>query len=252
MSIEKADWPRVVDTCPANYLEPKYLGKNLLDRLMAKVEVNPETGCWEWTALRTPGGYGKIGLAGKYLSTHRVAYELFAGPIPEGEGLHLHHHCGNRACCRPDHLALVTPKEHKQEHWVTHCSRGHELSGDNLYIAPNGDRHCRTYMRERNSVYYAAYSATHREELNAKTRARRALETPEQHEVRLERQREYARARRDEINARRREARARKRVERLAAKPSVPAVSPPFPTASPRGIAPVLAADNPRGARLAY
>lgn len=30
----------------------------------------------------------------------------------------------------------------------THCKRGHELAGDNLYIKPNGERQCRTCRRE--------------------------------------------------------------------------------------------------------
>jgi hypothetical protein len=31
-----------------------------------------------------------------------------------------------------------------QERAKTHCPAGHPYSGDNLYTAPNGDRHCRT------------------------------------------------------------------------------------------------------------
>lgn len=29
----------------------------------------------------------------------------------------------------------------------THCKRGHELAGDNLYVKPNGERQCRTCRR---------------------------------------------------------------------------------------------------------
>jgi hypothetical protein len=83
----------------------RILSRPLGDRLWEKVEKT-ET-CWLWTGAMYMTGYGCI-KAGpgdrKMLLTHRVAYELKYGPIPEG--LLVCHTCDVRRCVRPDHLFL--------------------------------------------------------------------------------------------------------------------------------------------------
>lgn len=68
-------------------------------------------GCWEWRASRRGYGYGEIliGPGKKKAPAHRVMYEYFVGPIPEG--LELDHLCENPRCVRPDHLEPVTHSE---------------------------------------------------------------------------------------------------------------------------------------------
>lgn len=78
----------------------------LLERLEANSEMVGE--CRVWTGTRDSCGYGKIGVKGKKLMVHRVAYELEVGPIPPG--LFIDHICHNRACIRPSHLQSVTHK----------------------------------------------------------------------------------------------------------------------------------------------
>ena len=54
--------------------------------------------CWEWTGYITPDGYGQFGRNGR---SHRIAYELTIGMIPDE--LEIDHLCRNRACVNPAH-----------------------------------------------------------------------------------------------------------------------------------------------------
>lgn len=84
----------------------------LADRLWRKVITNPATGCWEWQGYRMKEGYGQIGVGGRadgIILTHRAAYQIVNGPIPDG--LFIRHKCDNPPCCNPDHLELGTPAD---------------------------------------------------------------------------------------------------------------------------------------------
>jgi len=129
---------------------------------LARRLVVKDSGCIEWTGPKKRG-YGLIGVDKKTVNTHRLAWELANGPIPDG--LHVLHHCDNPPCCQtkptpgyPDgHLFLGTPaqnaadmiakgRNHQQK--KTHCPQGHPYDEANTYIAPNGGRHCRICGRE--------------------------------------------------------------------------------------------------------
>lgn len=162
------------------------------ERLKRYVRV-AETGCWEHGGYVLPNGYGTVCVQGRSYRAHRLAYELWCGPIPAGK-LVLHN-CDNRKCINPAHLRVGTAKENSMdvvlkgyhpnaskthcarghayaEHgrvmhngwrrcvacertrnqrpsvkrgkgpW-THCRRGHELAGANLYVDPSGKHRCR-------------------------------------------------------------------------------------------------------------
>jgi hypothetical protein len=69
------------------------------------------TSCY--VARREPSKNGYVRHGYDYL--HRVVYQAVTGErLAEGD--ELHHLCGNRACCRPDHLRRLT----KDEHLVIH------------------------------------------------------------------------------------------------------------------------------------
>ena len=66
-------------------------------------------GCWEWTGTLNSTGYGSYG---KRLA-HRVAYEVYVGPIPDG--MHVCHSCDNRRCANPAHLWLGSASENMRD-----------------------------------------------------------------------------------------------------------------------------------------
>lgn len=80
----------------------------LAERFWGKVDKSAGlTGCWIWVGCRDSKGYGVIRVGGKNIGTHRVAWEMTNGPIPEGGGSHgtcIIHRCDVRLCVNPAHL----------------------------------------------------------------------------------------------------------------------------------------------------
>lgn len=88
------------------------MDSELRARIMQLVEVNPSTNCWEHRAARKDPArnrYGSIRINGKDRVIHRVSYEEYVGPIPDG--MEIDHLCWVRACCNPEHLEAVTHAE---------------------------------------------------------------------------------------------------------------------------------------------
>ena len=133
--------------------------QNDLDRFWNKVEFT--TDCWNWLGYKLKTGYGQFKLNYKSLLAHRVSYILHNGII-EGE-LYIDHLCRNRSCVNPEHMELVSHKENTMRGYnpaslnakKTHCKRGHELNGNNLYIRPkNNQRRCTECRRIADRKYY--------------------------------------------------------------------------------------------------
>ena len=112
-------------------------------RIVSKVCIDEETGCWNWTGAINSAGYGtmraiRFGYLAGECYTHRIMYGIMKNKIPDG--LHADHLCRNPRCCNPYHLEAVTPAQNvlrgngacALNARKTHCVHGHELSGDNL------------------------------------------------------------------------------------------------------------------------
>lgn len=130
-------------------------------RLRSKVMVNPETGCWEWLGQIDTYGYAIVKVDGKSRKAHRVAYELFVGPIPEG--LDIDHvwdrGCRVKHCVNPDHLEPVTTGENQRRGrngvLKTTCRNGHPYDDDHVRLNTNGARTCVVCTRQAQSRYRA-------------------------------------------------------------------------------------------------
>lgn len=133
------------------------------ERWKTSYEVDPETGCWNWTGPFSRGyGFIQDGARKRY-QAHRFVYEQVVGPIPDGK--EIDHVCRNTKCVNPDpgHCEPVTHAVNVQRGNAgianalkTHCKRGHEFTPENTYDnhGHRGCRECqrtqvREYMREK-------------------------------------------------------------------------------------------------------
>ena len=151
------------------------------DPIGARVPALIEKGsdCWAWRGDHTAHGYGRITHKGKTYRAHRVVYEHFVGPIPEG--LVIDHLCRNHGCVNPAHLEPVTNRVNvvvrgrtvtAANARKTHCKRGHTFDDTNTRRRRNGSRACRRCENDRNRR--ARNNDEHRARHAAQERARRA------------------------------------------------------------------------------
>lgn len=123
--------------------------------------VSRTEACWLWTGGKNLHGYGQMWVGQRPTRTkrlaHRVAYELFVGPIPDG--LELDHLCRVRGCVNPTHLEPVTGSENQRRGLnpallraraatIVACPHGHPYDAANTAVI-GGKRHCRMCRKSR-------------------------------------------------------------------------------------------------------
>lgn len=80
--------------------------------------------CWVWTKADRGKGYGVLSINDREVATHRFAYVLLVGPIPNG--LFVLHRCDNPSCVNPMHLYAGTHEQNMADKRV----RGRAARGE--------------------------------------------------------------------------------------------------------------------------
>jgi hypothetical protein len=119
----------------------------VLERFLSKFVRGADNECWPWTAAMR-NGYGAFGIReGLVVDAHRASLMLLRGMVlPSGRSMHVDHLCRNKRCVNPRHLEVVTSQENhlrsRLARWgqpeAPQCSKGHELSGDNVVMSSVG------------------------------------------------------------------------------------------------------------------
>ena len=87
--------------------------KQLIVRLENSFTLNKISNCWIWNKTSNDKGYGKTKVHGKTVRVHRLSYELYVGPIPEGAIVH--HKCSTTSCFNPEHLQCTSHIQNSAE-----------------------------------------------------------------------------------------------------------------------------------------
>ena len=80
--------------------------------LKAFIEANvlKEHGCWIW--LGQSGAYGNLTFRRRSYSAHRLAHELWNGPV---DGWVVRHTCDVKLCVNPKHLIIGTVQDNVRD-----------------------------------------------------------------------------------------------------------------------------------------
>lgn len=136
--------------------EPRTIADNIRDGAYSDwsrrepEQQKPRDECIEWSGPLQYNGYGTLYFNNSHMGVHRLAWALSNGKIPK-KGMDICHSCDNRKCINPEHLFEGTRKDNMQDALKKGrmvnpnknkktCKRGHDLSGDNLYIRKCGRR----------------------------------------------------------------------------------------------------------------
>ncbi len=87
----------------------KYTLETIKEKIVVSTLSYNDISCWLWKGTFNTNQYVMVSHNGTQTSLHRLVYTLEHGVIPI-KGV-IYHLCGNKGCCNPAHLELVTHSE---------------------------------------------------------------------------------------------------------------------------------------------
>jgi hypothetical protein len=111
---------------PRRFIKNHDKTRPLADKYWEKVDKQGPDDCWNWTGAKTRLGYGSIGVDGKTMSAHRVAWAMEYGSLPDDKDVC--HHCDNPGCVNPKHLFLGTETDNMRDKMSK--GRGNQQKGE--------------------------------------------------------------------------------------------------------------------------
>lgn len=119
---------------------------------LSRMNIDEQTGCWNWTGYTNEHGYGMMPYAGHSEFVHRVSAHVFLRFDLRSQ-LFVLHRCDNPKCFNPKHLFAGNQTDNMRDasskgrilnQKKTHCPQGHPYSAENTRIKPcEGRRRCR-------------------------------------------------------------------------------------------------------------
>lgn len=97
--------------------------KSLLNRAAKRGD------CWDFAPAKATIDYCDIKVSGRQTSAHRLSYELFCGPIPQG--MFVCHTCDFPRCINPAHLFLGTAADNMADK----VAKGRQARGERQGLA---------------------------------------------------------------------------------------------------------------------
>lgn len=148
--------------------------------------------------------YDRIGLSKngvvKHYSVHRLVWEAFNGPIPEG--MQVNHIDENKRNNSLDNLNLMTPSENHR--WGTGMERRYNTRWGDMTKEERAKRK-KEYAKEYSKKYAPDYRKKNQEHINELQRKRRAANREEENRKQNEYRKRYRQEHLEEVRAKARE-----------------------------------------------
>jgi len=123
-------------------------------RFLDKITVCP-TGCWEWTGVRIPGGYGQFWWRGRMEGAHIMAVRFAGREVPTWEKkgqVIVRHRCDNPPCCNPSDLLVGTQADNQADM----VAKNRQALGENHGMAILTEDEARAILRREETAPEAA------------------------------------------------------------------------------------------------
>lgn len=130
----------------------------VISKLAQNLHFIPEAGCHIYAGNHRKKGYGVIHSTHRKYATHRVAWIIANGAIPDG--MCVMHKCDTPSCCNPEHLRLGSNQDNIDDA-VAKGRRFTKLTPSQVIEIREGSESIRSLARRlcvaRSTIYEAKY-----------------------------------------------------------------------------------------------